>query len=82
VGAADFSVEAALEGRTGASSIHKCTVTFNVNINNTINHTNLGPYNGALISRFFGLANRALQPRRIELGYEIQLLGRVREIAK
>jgi len=54
-------------GFGGASSIHKYTVTFNVNVNNIINHTNLGPYNGALTSRFFGLANSALQPRRIEL---------------
>jgi hypothetical protein len=54
-------------GGTGASSLHKYTVTFNVNVNNLINHTNLGPYNGALTSRFFGLANSALQPRRIEL---------------
>jgi hypothetical protein len=54
-------------GPPSASDSHKYTVTFNVNVTNIINHTNFGAFNGVLTSPLFGLANSALQPRRIEL---------------
>jgi len=50
-----------------------------VNLDNIINHTNPGPYNGALTSRFFGLANGALQTRRIELALRFNFQEEVRE---
>lgn len=46
---------------------HKYNVTISVNANNIFNHTNFMNYNGVLTSSFFGRANRAGQPRRIEL---------------
>jgi hypothetical protein len=51
----------------GADQNHKYTVTFNVNVNNILNHTNLGNFNGVLTSPLFGLSNSAAQARRIEL---------------
>jgi len=42
-------------------------MTFSVNCNNIINHTNLAGFNGVLNTPLFGLANAATGPRRIEL---------------
>jgi hypothetical protein len=43
--------------------------TFAVTVNNLTNHLNNAPYNGVLTSPFFGVANRALNPRRITLSF-------------
>jgi hypothetical protein len=41
--------------------------TFTITVNNLTNRVNNAPYNGVLTSPFFGVANRALNPRRITL---------------
>ena len=42
-------------------------MTFSVNVNNIINHTNFAQFNGVLGTPLFGLPNAATGPRRIEL---------------
>jgi len=54
-------------GGGGSDANHRYTVTFSVNVNNIINHTNLAGLNGVLGTPLFGLANAATGPRRIEL---------------
>jgi hypothetical protein len=54
-------------GRGGSDPSHRYTVTFSVNVNNIINHTNLAGLNGVLNTPLFGLPNAASGPRRIEL---------------
>jgi hypothetical protein len=44
------------------------TMAFVVNIQNILNHQQLGQYSGVLTSPFFGRANSARNPRQIELG--------------
>ena len=39
---------------------------------NVLNHTNLQGYNGVLSSESFGLANRALNPRRINISLKLE----------
>jgi len=39
----------------------------NISAQNLFNTTNLAGFNGVLTSPFFGTANRALSPRRIEV---------------
>lgn len=46
---------------------HKYSLTFNVNVNNLLNHTNFRNYNGVLTSPFFGRSNNVDNARRIEL---------------
>lgn len=46
----------------------RCNLTFNVRASNLLNHTNPLGLNGVVTSPFFGRANAALAPRRIELG--------------
>jgi hypothetical protein len=45
----------------------KYNLTVDLRANNLLNHTNFFNYNGVLTSPFFGRANVASQPRRIEL---------------
>jgi hypothetical protein len=45
---------------------HKYNITVGLNVQNVLNHTNLSGFSGTLTSPFFGIANRALQSRRIE----------------
>jgi hypothetical protein len=52
-------------GFFGGDGRHKYNLTFAVEANNVFNHTNLLGFSGVLSSPFFGLANRANQPRRI-----------------
>jgi len=54
-------------GGGGSDASHKYTMTFSVNVNNIINHTNLAGLNGVLGTPLFGLPNAASGPRRIEL---------------
>jgi hypothetical protein len=54
-------------GGGGSDANHRYTMTFSVNCNNIINHTNLAGFNGVLNTPLFGLANAATGPRRIEL---------------
>jgi hypothetical protein len=42
-------------------------LTFSIDTENILNHTNLGRFNGVLTSPFFGRANRALDGRRLLL---------------
>jgi hypothetical protein len=42
-------------------------VIFGVNAENATNHVNFTDFNGVVTSPLFGQANRALNPRRIEL---------------
>ncbi len=44
----------------------KYNLTVNISAQNLFNTTNLAGFNGVLTSPFFGTANRALSPRRIE----------------
>jgi hypothetical protein len=44
------------------------TMAFQVNIQNLLNHVQLGQYSGVLTSPFFGRANSARNARQIELG--------------
>ncbi|HJQ23798.1 MAG TPA: TonB-dependent receptor [Blastocatellia bacterium] len=48
-------------------SNHRYNLTFSVNAQNVINHTNLAGINGILTSPLFGLPNQALAPRRVDL---------------
>ena len=43
-------------------------MTFFLNVQNLLNHTNYSNYSGVLTSPYFGLANSALNPREVELG--------------
>ena len=52
-------------GFFGGDARHKYNLTLAVEANNVFNHTNLAGFSGVLSSPFFGLANRANQPRRI-----------------
>src|SRR5262249_30863448 len=54
-------------GGGGSGANHRYTVTFSVNVNNIINHTNLAQFNGVLGTPLFGLANAATGARRVEL---------------
>ena len=44
------------------------TVTFQMQIQNLLNHTQLNGYSGTMTSSFFGRANNARQPRQVEVG--------------
>lgn len=44
------------------------TMAFVINIQNLLNNQQLGRYSGVMTSPFFGHANRARQPRQIEVG--------------
>jgi len=54
-------------GGGGSDASHRYTMTFSVNVNNIINHTNFAQFNGVLGTPLFGLPNAATGPRRIEL---------------
>jgi hypothetical protein len=54
-------------GGGGSDSRYRYTLTFSLQGTNVINHTNLAGFNGVLDSPLFGLANRALDPRKIVL---------------
>jgi hypothetical protein len=59
-----------LSGGNGSSVSAKASpvyLTFSVDIENCLNHTNLSGFNGVLKSLLFGRANRALDARRIFL---------------
>jgi len=43
-------------------------MTFNVQIANLLNNTQLRQYNGILTSPFFGKSNTAMDGRRVRLG--------------
>jgi hypothetical protein len=54
-------------GFFGGDSRHKYNLTIGLNMNNVLNHTNLGNYTGNLSSPFFGLATQpATRGRQIE----------------
>ena len=52
-------------GFFGSDTRHKYNLTFSIEANNVLNHANLAGFSGVLNSPFFGVANRALQARRI-----------------
>lgn len=56
-------------GKKGQNSDYQ--LTLNVHASNLLNHTNLFPLNGVLLSPFFGRANNAAPARRIEAGARI-----------
>ncbi len=43
-------------------------LTFSIEANNLLNHTNFGAFNGVITSPLFGRPNSADDPRRINLG--------------
>ena len=43
-------------------------LVFNLSASNILNRTNYADFNGVVTSPSFGVANRALDPRRVELG--------------
>ena len=43
-------------------------LVFTASASNVINRTNYADFNGVVTSPLFGVANRALDPRRVELG--------------
>jgi hypothetical protein len=47
------------------------TVTFNLQFQNLLNHTQLNGYSGTMTSPFFGKANNARNPRQIEAGLRL-----------
>ncbi len=53
-------------GFFGGDDRHKYNFSIGLNVNNILNHPNLGGYNGVLTSPFFGTANRASGARSIE----------------
>jgi len=46
---------------------HKYNLTFDVRAENLLNHNNVPNFNGVLTSPFFGISNRAGDPRRVTL---------------
>jgi hypothetical protein len=58
-------------GVNGTAEARPMYLTFSVDVENMLNHTNLAGYNGVLTSSFFGRANRALEARRILLGVRL-----------
>ncbi len=44
------------------------TVTFQIHVQNLLNHTQLNSYSGTMTSNFFGRASSARNPRQIEVG--------------
>jgi hypothetical protein len=63
----DRDASAAGNRNATASEIRPIDLILNVNAENLFNHTNLASPNGVLTSPFFGISNRALPARRIEL---------------
>jgi hypothetical protein len=47
------------------------TMTFNVQVQNLLNHTQLNGYSGTMTSPYFGRASNARQPRQIEVGVRL-----------
>jgi hypothetical protein len=44
------------------------SITFNIQVQNLLNNTQLNPYSGTMTSPFFGKASSARNPRQIETG--------------
>lgn len=51
----------------GFDARHRYSMTIGVDVQNLINHTNLGGFNGVLTSPLFGRANTAMGARRVAL---------------
>jgi len=47
------------------------TITFQAQVQNLLNHTQLNGYSGTMTSPFFGRANNARNPRQIEVGMRL-----------
>ena len=61
--------------RLAASAANRCPagpyVIFTVSAENITNRTNFTDFNGVVTSPLFGVANRALNPRRVELAARV-----------
>jgi hypothetical protein len=59
-------------GRAFVARDRRRSLTLSVQIENLINHVNLGNFNGVLTSPLFGRSNYANDARRIYLGVEFR----------
>ena len=55
----------------GTPATKKYRMEFYLQAFNLLNHTNLGVFNGVLVSPYFGQPTSALPPRRMEVGLRL-----------
>lgn len=67
----DLAISRAFQLRAAGTTGGATRGTVGVTSTNLTNHVHFAPFNGVIASPFFGRANRALNPRRITFGAQI-----------